>query len=496
MGTISLQLPAGLSADDVRELEHHTCMAGGPDNMPWPTEVSVEDGRLIVKRAVDESGFLVAPWTVPGFGQLMGTTATLTERATPYQLLTELARGKVNQVRCQAADWRIGGLQLPEELVAQMREASQTFGKAVTAPPEESGALAEEALRKGYQGSRQLVETYAQQVFHIRHQRQAQLDTTLGCRVAGVPGTPEQEAALRSCCNSVCLPLSWHLIEPEERTFRWDQTDALLTWADNQGLEVTAGPLIDFSSSQLPIWLWLWERDVPNLANFMYKFVEAAVRRYRTRIRRWQLTAASNWASVLSLTEDELLGLTYRLGEAARQVDPTLELVVSITQPWGEYMARADRTHSPFIFADTLIRSGLNLAALDIEVVMGATPRGSYTRDLLDLSRLLDLYALLGVPLQVTLGYPSSDRPDADADPDLRVGAGSWESGFTPEIQADWASACAALALCKPYVRSVQWTHFSDLQPHLFPHCGLVNHQGQLKPAVQVFQDLRATHLR
>ena len=140
----------------------------------------------------------------------------------------------------------------------------------------------------------------------------------------------------------------------------------------------------------------------------MCKFVETAVRRYRSRIRRWQLTAASNCASVLSLTEDELLGLTYRLAEAARQVDPSLELVVGIAQPWGEYMALADRTHSPFIFADTLIRSGLNLAALDVELVMGVTPRGSYCRDLLEMSRLLDLYALLGVPLRVTLGYPSS----------------------------------------------------------------------------------------
>ena len=146
------------------------------------------------------------------------------------------------------------------------------------------------------------------------------------------------------------------------------------------------------------------------MAGFMCKFVEAAVRRYRHRIRRWQLTAASNSASVLSLTEDELLGLTYRLAEAARQVDPTLEIVVGVAQPWGEYMAAAERTHSPFVFADTLIRSGMNLAALDVEIVMGPTPRGSYCRDLLETSRILDLYALLGVPLRVTLGYPSARR--------------------------------------------------------------------------------------
>src|SRR5262249_11588622 len=162
-------------------------------------------------------------------------------------------------------------------------------------------------------------------------------------------------------------------------------------------------------------------------AAFMGKFVEAAVRRYRSRIRRWQLTAASNCASVLALSEDDLLGLTYRLAESARQVDPTLELVIGIAQPGGEYMALADRTHSPVLFADALIRSGLNLAALDIEVIMGVTPRGSYCRDLLEISRLLDLYALLGVPLRVTLGYPSSAQADADADQDLHVEGGHWD---------------------------------------------------------------------
>src|SRR6516162_3188987 len=121
--------------------------------------------------------------------------------------------------------------------------------------------------------------------------------------------------------------------------------------------------------------------------------------------------------------------LTVHLIEAARKVDPALELVVGIAQPWGEYMAAEERNHSPFIFADTLIRSGLALTALDVELVMGVTPRGSYCRDLLDTSRLLDMYALLGLPLRLTLGYPSSSSPDALADPDFRVDAGRWRGG-------------------------------------------------------------------
>jgi len=479
-------------------------MAGGPDNMPWPTELHFSSATvgatpplLTVSRAVDESGYLMVPWTIEGRGRMMGTSATLIERARPYNLLVELARGKVNQVRCQAFDWRVGRLVLTAELEQQIHNASVAFGRAITGvAAEEVSPQAQIALDLAYQAAEHLVRAYVQQVFQIRHQRQARLDSALACRLDSSVPSPELTAQLVPAFNGFCLPFLWNRIESEEGSYRWQECDALVDWARQHNLEATAGPLIDFSSAQLPAWLWSWERDLPGLSAHMCKFVETAVRRYRGRIRRWQLTAASNCANVLSLSEDDLLGLTYRLTETARQVDPALELVVGIAQPWGEYMTLADRTHSPFIFADTLIRSGLSLAALDVELVMGVTPRGSYCRDLLDVSRVLDLYALLGVPLRVTLGYPSSAQTDADADPDLHVEGGHWGSGFSPDVQAAWASDVTALALCKPYVQGVQWTHFRDAQPHQFPHCGVLDSADQPKPALQKLQQLRETHLK
>jgi len=177
------------------------------------------------------------------------------------------------------------------------------------------------------------------------------------------------------------------------------------------------------------------------------------------------------------LGEDDFLWLTARLVEAARQVDPKLELIVGIAQPWGEYMAVEDRTHSPFIFADTLIRSGLNLAAIDLELVFGISPRGSYCRDLLETSRMFDLYSLLGVPLRVTLGYPSGTGADPRADPELTIHAGHWRGGISPPVQAEWAAAFAALALCKPSVRAVNWVQWT-------------------KPALEQLRILREKNLR
>jgi hypothetical protein len=182
--------------------------------------------------------------------------------------------------------------------------------------------------------------------------------------------------------------------------------------------------------------------------------------------------------------------------DTVRRINPQLEVVVGLAQPWGDYLVEQPRNYSPFVFADTLLRTGLKLSALELEVVMGVSPRGSYCRDALDFSRLLDLYALLGVPLQVTLGYPSAETKLPQADPDLRVGLGFWRGGYTPDAQADWAAAFASLAVSKPFVRGVHWAHLTDAEPHQFPHCGLFDANGQPKPALEELARLREEHLR
>src|SRR5207302_1696086 len=203
----------------------------------------------------------------------------------------------------------------------------------------------------GYQAADRLARLYAEQIFEARCQRQPRLDSALGCRLNGLP-PPAVAEPFAATFNTAVVPLNWKAVEPTESQYRWEDADALFDWADRQGLRVAAGPLIDFSTYGLPDWLWLWEGDLPSLASFMCDYVETAVGRYRNRVRRWQLTAASNNAMVLKLGEDDLLWLTARLAEAALNVDHDLELVIGVSQPWGEYMAREEHTYSPFIFAD------------------------------------------------------------------------------------------------------------------------------------------------
>ena len=85
---------------------------------------------------------------------------------------------------------------------------------------------------------------------------------------------------------------------------------------------------------------------------------------------------------------------------------------------------------------------------------------------------------------------------DERADPDILVDGGRWRGPVDAQMQADWTATFAERAVCKPYVRSVQWTHFSDGEPHLLPHCGLVDGAGNVKPALERLRALRERHLK
>ncbi|MBI1833108.1 MAG: endo-1,4-beta-xylanase [Planctomycetes bacterium] len=465
--------------------------------MPYPTDAVVEAERLVLSRGVQESGNMQVPWRIPGIGQLMTSSATLMERTTPYHLAIELARGKLNQVRGEAAEWTRGGLLLPNTLAAEIREATAAFARALMRLPDpDAGALADQALRLACETAHKLVAVYTQRVFEIRHERQDAFDTAQTCRLEGNVPTGSGGDRFREAFNTVALPFSWRDIEPVRGDFCWDVPDRLVSWAHAKGLKIIGGPLVDFAGRNLPDWLWGEVSDLSSLSNLIAGYVETAVRRYQARVRTWQITAGSNCANILASRDEELIWLTLRLADAVRRVNPQLELIVGVAQPWGDYLAEQERSKTPFIFADDLLRTGIKLAALDLEFVMAISPRGSYCRDLLETSRLLDLYALLGVPIQTTLGYPSSAAPTPAADPDQRINLGHWRDGYTEETQADWASAFAALAICKPYVRTVQWSHWSDADPHAFPNCGLIDEQGHEKAALQELIKLRAEHLK
>src|SRR5262245_35797886 len=241
MGTMQFQLPPNLPADALAELERAS-VAGGQDCMPYPTQTILEDGQLLVHRRVEESGCLQTPWNVTGAGRLMTSSATLMERLAPYHLAVELARGKINQLRSQTADWLMGGLLLNDTLAERIRQSTHLFGKAVAhLPAVDAVQDAEQALAHGFAAAGQLVDSYIEQVFQVRHQRQSRLDTWFACGLQAPPEGALEEAFMQTF-NGVQLPFTWQAIETYENQYKWEAADALVDWAARRGLHMLGGP--------------------------------------------------------------------------------------------------------------------------------------------------------------------------------------------------------------------------------------------------------------
>lgn len=504
MGSIQLRLPGSLSAS-ARQALASGYFVGLPDYMPWITQAVLEDDTLRVTKEVPESGCFCAPWRLPdgakelpsallrGRLPVMLATATLVEREEPYRLLVELARGKVNLLRNQAADWVSGGLEMNPELDEAIRAASRGFARAVCQPSgEEADSAAEEALLLALATGEDLVAEYVAQVMSARTARMPKLTTLLGCTV---PRPLADAGELKASFNTLRLPFNWAEIEATEGTYQWQHIDEWLEWARPLGMTLEAGPLFEMSPSRLPSWLPDKLGDPQGVANLMVDFLEAALERYRESFKFWQITSGLNDPALLELDEEESLWLNTQLYAAAQQIHPTGEFSLALSQPWGESVAKGSPAYSPFVYADALLRSRVMLSALDLELILGVTPRSSMPRDRLDTSRLFDLYALLGIPLKITLGHPGNSGSDPHADPLYALDPECGPECWTPQTQADWTELISQLVVCKPYINALTLANYSDEQPHLFPHLGLVDATGQPRPALAKLRELRERYL-
>ncbi len=150
--------------------------------------------------------------------------------------------------------------------------------------------------------------------------------------------------------------------------------------------------------------------------------------------------------------------------------------------------------YSAFVFSDALLRSRVEMTALNLECVVGWDRRSSRLRDFLEVSRMMDLYALFGIPLTLYVSMPSvpASSPKNDGNYAVLDDGNPW----SPEMQAAWATRILSLAACKPYTLSVSWTHWSDASDPLFPHGGMLDENGKAKPALLAIQKFRQEHLR
>lgn len=469
----------------------------GLDRTPGRTNVEARPGLLTCRRDDPESGRLHVPWPVEGFGIPVLSTATLAERPEPYDLVVELARGRLNDVRNQAADWQLMGLETPPALDQRLLEAGRAFAHAATSrdDPEAAAESGRLSLVASFRAAEVLMASYTEQVLRRRRDYARRLSTLLSCGLEGDPKKKPGYAALRPAINAARVPCSWARLAPTEGRLRWEESDAQLAWCRAQKLAVEGGPLIELRAGCMPDWLWLWQGDYEQIAGMTEDLVRQVITRYKGKVATWHVLHRAGTGEVLGLGEEDQVRLTALVLKTARRADPDAQLVVDFERPWAGWLASGNFQLGPLHMADSLTRAELGLGGIGLEIAPGYGPPGSHYRDLLDFSRLLDLFALVGLPLHVSFALPSSAQPDPQADANVAVNADSLPRPPDEAFQRVLAAQWMALAVAKPYVRAVHWSQPEDAAPHLFPHAGLLRPDGTPKPLVEWLASFRAEYL-
>ena len=147
-------------------------------------------------------------------------------------LAVELARGKLNDVRNQLADWIQMGLRSTPELEHALDEAQRAFIRAATSSdrPDACLAAARDAIRLASDAGDLLMEAYTNQVFQSRLSTTSRLPTHLGCVLDGDPqGVPAALDWTRTF-NAGQVGVTWRQVAPSEGQYRWDLLDAQVAW--------------------------------------------------------------------------------------------------------------------------------------------------------------------------------------------------------------------------------------------------------------------------
>jgi hypothetical protein len=384
------------------------------------------------------------------------------------------------------------GVETPEDLNEQLREATSKFSKAATSQddPAAASAAANESIAAALEVSNRLVRLYADQSLAAR-QRQTPVATLLGVSLGPQAPAVAIRRQLVEACNIIQLPVSWRALESKEGRRDWKPTDEQLGWCQKSGLKVAMGPLLRLDDRGVPDWMYLWEGDEDNLTRLLLDHVRAVASRYAGRVHLWHVASRVNNGQLLSLDEETRLNLVAQAVQVVRKIDPRTPTVVSFDQPWAEYLVEEDRDLAPWHYADALVRADLGISGFGLEINAGYWPRGSAHRPAFEYGRLIDQWSQLGLPLMVLLTAADSDSPDPQAAKNINVELIQTPGENSQDVQANWASLVAPLLLARPAVQVLIWNQLSDADPHDFPHSGLFDEKSKPKPTLALLRELR-----
>jgi hypothetical protein len=468
----------------------------GPESVPISGTVNFSDGLLVCQSPDDQPIGVGLLWDCGPAGAYHVETTRLPPRDRPYILNVELARFRLMKIVQKQEDWNLFDFPRAEKYTLAFRDAQALFSDALgkLEQPEQAAKLADQAHEMAVELSEQLAAFHADLLLNRRRASGAFVKHVIGCRANSSVQSQKYKDTLADQFDYAVLPMSWKQLQPEEQVFQTAAVDEWVEMLARQRIPIIAGPLVSLDEGNLPDWMFIWEHDFETLRELAYEHVQRVVQRYRKAVGAWNVVSGLHSGAAFSLSFEQIVELTRMLVAQVKTLLPNAKTLVSISHPFGEYHAKGGVGEPPLLDAEMIAQAGVTFEAFGVQIEMGVPRPGYFTRDLFQLSALLDRFSTLGRPVYLTaVCAPSRNSPDSGDESDGKLDpsqGGRWHKPWDMQVQADWLDAVFKMAFSKPFVESIAWGNLADMG-HSVPGGGLFDDVFKPKPAFAKLQELR-----
>lgn len=461
----------------------------GMDGIPWPCKIKLDregdaatSGPIVhVARNRDESGHVYFVYPLRDHGEMLLCTGTLPVADEPYDLLKELARGTLNRLRNQLSIWEEGGLAVPETINAKVSEAIHQLAQTIMLDSaDEQDRLATEAIESSVSAIFELSAVFTEQIAKFRREH-SELGTFWLANSAGPCSTePGDERTKTFDLTEVS-----HLRFPVTTDH-----DATLASLAEFGQRTIVGPWLDAGIGGIPESL-LAANDHLERRQILLKECRQRLETLPEQAMLIHLVSGLNGIGHRHLSYPQQLQLTIDLLHLVDEAMIELPVMVSFDFPWAERLAGAVGGIHPLQIADSLLRQGVRISYLGLEINLDYWPNGSVIRDPFQWIDLIDVWAQLDLPLILVVRIPSGGQPVDPAMPVDRM-VNHQRSNVTEQQRNDFLMTVLPMMVARPAVQGIIFPQWQDGDDPRFPYGGLVDDAGNKKPVFEVIERLRA----
>lgn len=454
----------------------------GQEETPLPGKIEIKDGSILVyPMTAEEACGLALPWEVEGFGKLLLQTTRLPiDRKEPYIVNVEILRWRLMRIMQKLEDWGLIAYTDTDRVAAMYDKAKHFFIQAIQNydSPSLASQFADNGIVYALDAGEKLANYHANIMLDARLQMGAISRKLFGVNIELEMNTDLLPTEILKHIHFVELKTSWAKLQPEENSFDFHNLDKWVDFLIKNKLAIRLGNIISFSSEDIPP--WLSGAKFEDIKEYAHRYLTTVAKRYSKAIRSWVILNGIHAENPFKLTFEQILELTRICGLRAKQIIPRAQAIIGIIHPWGEYCSKSLQTIPPLLYAEAIAQNSISCDALRISMPIGCGKIDGYTRDLFQISSMIDRFMIYGLPIHIATAAPSNP-PDSLCGNNVED-KGYWVSAWDEGTQAEWFSNFSHIAFSKFTVESICWLKVVDSYPLEYPYCGMIDKEGNPKP--------------